>query len=218
MATLTANDVRERLTEIDRRRRELWKRQSEVKDKRDLEQNRLLTDEANRKGNLELLAGAEDDAMAAYLQNEVDELDKRIAAHRRMIEAYNGAVAKIDAELKIVTDQLTALNKEVEANERALELEAWTGHYERAAKEALEALDTARVKLAVLAATGRRCDEFDKSGSFQGSRVRDLILENFFRLAVPGTRGFQIVHGPRSGEMRFDVFPSARKTDLPGLL
>lgn len=216
-ATLTGSDVTERLTEIDRRRREIWKRQSEVKDKLGLEQNRLLTDEANRKGNLELLAGADDDAMRGYLGNEIDELDKRIAAHRRMIEAYNGAIVKIDAELKIVTDQLAALNKEVEAAEREEAFQEWQKLYEQACKDAVTALDAARIALARLARLGNKAEYFDTPTFRRGSQIADIVISEFFREVQPGNRGFEPVSGRNAHDLRFDIFPAARKTDL-GLL
>lgn len=214
MATLTADDVKEGLIDIDRRRREAWKRKSEVQDKLGLERNRLLTDEADRKGKLGLLAGAEDDAMRGYLENEIDELDKSIAAHRRMIEAYEGAVAKTDIELKNIQEQLNALNKAVEDQERRESFESWTAAYERTAQAASAAIDAARVALAKLAIIGRRCEEFDKIGNFVGSLHRDRILGEFFNQIPPGSRGFEKVHGPRSSEMEFVIWPSARKEDL----
>ena len=214
MATLTADDVKEGLIQIDRHRREAWKKKTEVQDKLGLERNRLLTDEADRRGKLGLLAGAEDDAMRGYLENEIDELDKSIAAHRRMIEAYEGAVAKTDIELKNIQEQLNALNKAVEDQERREAFDAWTVEYERTAQKTIAAIDAARVALARLAVIGRKFEEFDKLGNFVGSLHRDRILGDFFAQIPPGSRGLEKVHGPRSAEMEFLIWPSARKDDL----
>jgi uncharacterized coiled-coil protein SlyX len=214
MEILTADDVTQGLIDIDRRRREAWKKKTEVQDKLGLSKNRLLTDEADRKGKLGLLAGAEDDAMRGYLENDIDELDKNIAAHHRMIEAYEGAVARIEIELKNIQEQLNALNKAVEDQERREAFDAWTVEYQRTAQAAVAAIDGARVALARLAIIGRRCDEFDKIGNFIGSLHRDRILGEFFNQVPPGSRGFDKVHGPRSAEMQCVIWPSARKKDL----
>src|SRR5215471_7876039 len=121
--TVSPEEVKQQLINLDRRRREAAARKREIDGKLNHERNRLYTDEANRKGNLELLAGADDDAMRGYLENEIDGLDESIRSHKRLIEALKVALEKITAEAQKVDHEWKELDDRVEAQERAKKFE-----------------------------------------------------------------------------------------------
>lgn len=150
----------------------------------------------------------------AATSKKIDEVETRIGAHKRMIEGYEAAVAKIDIERAAIQKELDVLNKAVKDQERQQAFNAWTVEYERTAQNAITAIDSARVALARLALIGRRSEEFDRIGNFVGSLHRDRILGDFFAQIPPGSRGFERVHGPRINEMEFLIWPSARKEEL----
>jgi hypothetical protein len=154
-ATLTPEEVKERLIDLDRRRRDAAARKRETGGKLDHERNRLYTDEADRRGKLELLAGADDDAMRGYLENEIDGLDESIRSHKRLIEALESALAKVTAEVEQVNREWKALDEAVEAQERAERFQEWKVEVERRYNTASDNLDAARTSLGELGIAAR---------------------------------------------------------------
>jgi hypothetical protein len=204
-----AEEVKERLTDLDRRKRDALKRKAEVNGKLDHERNRLYTDETNRKGNLELLAGANDDAMRGYLENEIDGLDESIRSHKRLIEAYEAVQSNIVAELDAIRVRWTDLDKAVVAQERAEKFEA--GKTRIAARladiaEKIEDLD--------LLLGDEVMDEFQFSEEFvpEGNSFLTFEREKFFQKVNTVGNRLHDVWGWNGGEMKFVAKPMQKNS------
>jgi len=207
---VTPEEVKKRLTDLDRRRRDAAARKREIDGKLDHERNRLYTDEANRKGNLELLAGADDDSMRGYLENEIDGLDESIRSHKRLIEALEGALAKVTVEIEQVNREWKALDDAVEAQELAERFQEWKADVERRYNTASDNLDAARTSLGELGIAVREGrEEFGP----QADRWLVQLNEAFFRKQgnLDG-RGFQRRFDYNEQMFNFVIFPAVRKS------
>ena len=207
METLSPEEVKEKLTDLDRRQRESAGRKKQFEDGLSLHRGYVKQAEERRKRLVEDDLVSDDPATVAWAQNEIDQLDIEIATDRRLVEAHSAAVAKATIELEQVNREWKALDEQVEAQERAEKFEAWkvkqTGRY----NTATELLDGVRLALGDLCIGNREgVEEFGP----QAHQVIIPLTESFMsRQMNLDSRGFQDRYDWAREEFSFIVRPQS---------
>jgi chromosome segregation ATPase len=208
MENLTADRLTERLTDLDRRKREGLRAKIAAEGNLAREQNDLRTAEASRKTYVEFLGNHENDAaMTGYLENEIDRLDAEITSHKRLIESYSAALARVTADLDQVRVEWNALDREVEERERAEKFEVGKSRIAKKLADAGDVLDNARLILGDTV-----MDMFHFSEEFGPAALQFLRAEaeKFFSRQNGVVNRFKQVWGWNGGQFSWVIVPSQK--------
>ncbi len=200
-----SKQVKERLIDLDRTKREALRAKIAAEGNLAREQNDLRTAEESRKTYVELLSDQRNDlATEGYLHSEIDRLDSEITSHKRLIEAHSAALAKDVGVLERVRVEWNELDREVEVRERAQRFEQGKERIAARYADAGDCLEKLRLLLG-----DQVMDEFAFSEEFAAEASRFLTeeRERFFTRQNRQNNRLRDVWGWNGGQMQFLVKP-----------
>jgi chromosome segregation ATPase len=138
-----AEEVKQKLIALDRRKRDALARQRETEAKLGQERYHLGQAEAHRSRLLTDLANG-DVEVVGWAEAEIEKADAEMVSHKRFIESYTATLAKTEEELTAVRNDLHELDREVLERQRAEKFEAAKGRIAKRLADAGDVLENAR--------------------------------------------------------------------------